>query len=341
MLVGEFVGRGIPLELFADGAAIPRQFTDPAAEHLATRRNAGLFDFSFMGCFEIAGPGALPFLERIQTRRIAALAPGRIAYTLLLRNDGTVLVDATVWRHERCWWLFTGRRSDRHYLAEAARGFPASLRDRSGEFAVIALQGPASLRLLAAALGAAPALPYFGFRAARLFGRKAWIGRLGYTGELGVEILVAERDGPEVWNRLRESGARECGFRAADSLRIEAGYILFCNELRAPVTPAELGMERLVDSPGEFVGAGRSAPARRRLVGVRLLGGPLRAGRTARVEVTSECESPLFGPLALGFAGSDDAHPGSLAVLEDGRVGRIARLPFFDPPRAVPRRPFA
>jgi glycine cleavage system aminomethyltransferase T len=73
-------------------------YTDAAEEHLATRRACGLFGFSFMGHFEIAGAGSRAFLDRLQTRNLAALAPGRIAYTLLLRADGTVFIDATVWR---------------------------------------------------------------------------------------------------------------------------------------------------------------------------------------------------------------------------------------------------
>ena len=72
-------------------------YTDAVEEHLATRRACGLFDFSFMGHFEIAGDGARAFLDRLQTRNLAVLAPGRIAYTLLLRPDGTVFIDATVW----------------------------------------------------------------------------------------------------------------------------------------------------------------------------------------------------------------------------------------------------
>ncbi len=113
--------------------------------HLATRRAMGLFDFSFMSLCEITGGGALAFLERLQTRSIAALEPGRIAYTLLLRDDGSVIIDATLWRHaDGEWWLFTGRRSDVAWIAALAAGFDVRIRDRSAEFAVLALQGPST-----------------------------------------------------------------------------------------------------------------------------------------------------------------------------------------------------
>ena len=94
-------------------------------EHLATRRAAGLFDFSFMGLYEFHERSSI---QRLQTRDLSALEPGQIAYTLLLKDDGAVLIDATVWRLDgERFWLFTGRRS-------AFGG-----RDRSGEYAILAL----------------------------------------------------------------------------------------------------------------------------------------------------------------------------------------------------------
>ena len=78
-------------------------------QHLATRRAAGLFDFSFMGLHEFRGKSEV---QPLQTRDLDALRPGQIAYTLLLKDDGSVLIDATVWRLDgERFWLFTGRRS--------------------------------------------------------------------------------------------------------------------------------------------------------------------------------------------------------------------------------------
>src|SRR5205085_4566557 len=79
-------------------------------EHLATRHAAGLFDFSFMGLYEFRGTTEL---EPRQSRRLAEIEPGRIAYTLLLNEDGSVFNDATVWNMgEDRWWVFSGRSSD-------------------------------------------------------------------------------------------------------------------------------------------------------------------------------------------------------------------------------------
>lgn len=308
-----------------------------AEEHLATRRAAGLFDFSFMSLVEVAGPGAQGFLERLQTRLVAVLEPGQIAYTLLLRGDASVFVDATLWRHvDSRWWIFTGRRGDVAWIVALASGFDVDVRDRSGEFAILALQGPRSLERLEAPPR------YFRFLEARVEGFPAWVARLGYSGELGVEILVPFADGPALSSRLAQSGARPCGFEAANSLRIESGYILFGNELPARPDPFELGMDRLVTGHAyvgvEALRKKRFAGPLRKLVGLVPTGSTRVRGMQPDAQLTSETWSPLFGrAIGMGFAPAGDCAPGTLVRVEDGRLARCARLPFYDPARARPR----
>jgi len=321
-------------------------YTDAAEEHLATRRACGLFDFSFMSHFEVAGANARAFLERLQTRNLSVLAPGRIAYTLLLRPDGTVFIDATVWclAPDR-YWLFTGRRSDFGFVAEAVRERGVALRDRSGEHAVLALQGPESARVLERYLGTSSGVRYFGFRAATLADVPVTIGRLGYSGELGYELIVPGDAAPALWRKLAVD-ARECGFDAANSLRIESGYILFANELARAVNPFELGFERLVSFDGrQFVGSQALRPLRRREPGRRLVGLDELARRDRsstddlpRAELTSRVRSPIFGrELALGFVPADAAAPGTRVSISAGEIGRVCRLPPYDPGRVLPR----
>lgn len=322
-------------------------FTDAAEEHLATRRSCGLFDFSFMSHIELAGDGARGFLDRLQTRNLARLAPGRIAYTLLLRPDGSVFIDATVWclAPDR-YRLFTGRRSDFALVADAAREAGVDPRDRSGEHAVLAVQGPRSARVLERRLGAALGVPYFGFRAAMLAGVPVTIGRLGYSGELGYELVVPVDAAPALWRELAID-ARECGFDAANSLRIESGYILFSNELTAPVNPFELGLGRLVSFDGRaFTGSGALRGPRWRESGRRLVGldgfaarAPASLVGLPRADVTSRAYSPVFGrELALGFAPAEAAVAGGIVSTSADEVGRVRRLPFYDPGRVLPRR---
>jgi glycine cleavage system aminomethyltransferase T len=286
-------------------------------EHLATRRAAGLFDFSFMGLYEFQD---LASIQTLQTRNVENLQPSQIAYTLLLKDDGAVLIDATVWRLDaERFWLFAGRRS------------VYGGRDRSGEYAILALQGPASGRILSRLIGkdAVLALKYFHF----LEKENLIAARLGYSGELGYELLVPATDAAALRQKLleagRNEGLRECSWAAADSLRIESGYVLFDRELDGRANPRELGLERLVSDEKSF-------ELRQKLVGLEILDEPGRADLPPAT-VTSECFSPTLGKtVGLGFVGPKIA-PGSAARLGDGRFARVATLPFYDPQRRRPR----
>lgn len=357
-----FKSRAVPLTDIVAGSGIvtPTFFNDAAEEHLATRRAAGLFDFSFMACCEIRGGDAGDFIEYIQTRSLSQLAPGRIAYTLLLRDDGSVLNDATIWHHsDDGYWLFTGRRSDVGHLAEIAVSFDVELIDRSQDYAAIAVQGPHSWRVINACWpqwhGLPP--PYYSFVRGDFDGNACWLARLGYSGETGCELIVEATAAAQLWQRLCTLGVpglAECGFSATNSLRIEAGHIFFGCELASPFTPFELGLSRLVTlrrrpfhGSGALLQHARANP-RRRLTGLlptsddapAITAGEMCAVAAAGTAiVTSAAWSPLFRrPLALGVVNVADCQSSSWVQLADGGTAVTARLPFYDPARILPRR---
>jgi aminomethyltransferase len=284
-------------------------------EHLATRRSAGLFDFSFMGLCEFHGKAEL---QALQTRNLDALVPGQIAYTLLLKKDGAVDIDATVWCLDTGrFWLFTGRR--RHYGGH----------DASGAFAILALQGPASGRVLARLVGkeAVLSLKYF-----RIFEKKElMIGRIGFSGELGYELLVPASEAAALRDKLLHMAeVTECSWTAANSLRIESGYVLFDREVDGHANPRELGLDRLVNHKKI------NFETKKKLVGLEILDAPGRVDLPP-AQVTSECFSPTLGkPLGLGFV-SPGVEQGSAVRFPDGRTARVVSLPFYDPQRARPR----
>jgi aminomethyltransferase len=318
----------------------------------------GLFDFSFMGCTAIKGPDALACVNALQTRCLDALRPGRIAYTLLLRNDGSVLIDATIWRLDReLFWVFTGRRADCTYIAQFGARFNVAIAERSESHAVIAVQGDISRRTIEQCLPGIglTALPYYGFQQALFGDTECWIARLGYSGETGYELVLANEAASVLWQALLarggDAGLLECGFDAMDSLRIEAGHILFTHELASPVTPFELGFAKFVDIDGHEFCGGHALRAQRRQNPQRRLAGLLPArGDEAGLDqpkhladgsavMTSACWSPLLERrLGIGFVAARDAHPGTAVRLSSGGRARVARLPFYDPAKLLPRR---
>lgn len=353
-----FQQRGIALIELARGLTTPVRFTDPVVEHLATRRAAGLFDFSFMACAGIEGRDSLAFLHGLQTRNLAGLPDNRLAYTLLLREDGTVLDDATVWRlaADR-YLLFVGRRDDLQHVARHASDYGVSISDRSREYAVIAVQGRHAWMAICCCFAGdpPPSLPYYGFAETAFRGGPCLVARIGYGGETGYELVIAAEAAPELWEDLVRAGANlglaECGFEAIDSLRIEAGHILFLRELAMPVTPYQIGLSRLLDFyRGPFIGMDalrrmRWQAPRQCLVGLLIDEADTLAPYvtacilpgTARL--TSSCVSPIFGRrIGLGFVTAADRHPGTRVEVAAGVSARVARLPFYDPAKFLPRR---
>jgi len=279
-------------------------------EHLATRRAAGLFDFSFMGLYEFQGPPR-------QSRRLEEISAGRAAYTLLLNDDGSVFNDATVWNMgDERWWVFTGRPSDVDWFGKSAR-------DRSGEHAILALQGPDSGRILSRIVGEqfVRDLRYFHFAQAK----DMLIARLGYSGELGYELLVSGKNEGKLRDKLRDVTA--CSFEAANSLRIESGYVLFDREIDGRANPSELGLDRFT---------GKRFPMNRKLVGLEIAEGRA-SGELQAASVTSQCDSPTLGKgIALGFAPAG-SRPGDYLRVDNDYLARVVPLPFYDPGRRRPR----
>ncbi len=333
---------GLRSELARAGIAL--DYGDAAGEASACRAAAALFDFSFMSRARVSGPGALRLLARLTPRPLADLPAGRIRYAFALDRHGSVVADLTVWCLERGRYeLMSGRHEEIATLAAWAAD-AAAVEDLSAESAVLAVQGPASLAALAAlAPGEAlAAIPYFGHAALELAGISCRVGRLGYTGERGFEILLPRSARAEIWQALA-ARVRPAGFAAADILRIEAGFLLFANELAFPVTAGELGLERYA--------AESAAPRRVRLAAFRARADrrpilppppPPAAAfppRPGEIVATSACWSPhAAGVLGLGYVRAEE--PACAGLLDGSRrfhaVEEVA-LPFHDPAKRRPR----
>jgi aminomethyltransferase len=310
---------------------LTRDYGDIDAEVAACRNDAALFDFSFMSRGAATGPLARSAVQALTTRPLESLRPGRILYGVRTDERGRALADLTVWQigSER-YEVFSGRRED---IAALAGGD-----DLTAESCVLSLQGPGSLRALAglAALDVLAQVGYFGHVSLDVAGIPCRIGRLGYTGERGFELIAPADSKRKLWAIL-SARARPAGFAAADVLRIEAGFVLFANEFRPAVTSAEAGLQR-------FVGAEeKSPPARAELVGFTatcrdrpVLYEPGDAFRFPperdEILVTSAAWSAALGcVIGFGYVKAGERPQALVDPSGTFQIIRVAGLPFVDP----------
>ncbi|NLC69793.1 MAG: glycine cleavage system aminomethyltransferase GcvT [Desulfuromonadaceae bacterium] len=222
-------------------------------EHLAVRRNAGLFDVSHMGQVRVGGKEALSFIQYLTTNDAALLTPGQVQYTIICYPNGGTVDDTTLYRLGEEEYLFcvNASRCDEDFAwmktIAAERGFNIRLENLSDDYGLLALQGPAAAAILAKITGAGlAALSSFHFIEGETAGVKALISRTGYTGEDGFELYLPASETATVWSALldagKENGLLPVGLGARDTLRLEKKYALYGHELGPDITPLEAGL---------------------------------------------------------------------------------------------------
>ena len=310
-LFDRHVAAGARLVPFA-GWEMPVQYAGVREEHLAVRRHAGVFDVSHMGEVETRGPDALAFLQRMLSNDVSKIALGGAQYSVLCRDDGGVLDDLFTYRLAEDRYLTVtnaaNHAKDLAWLRAHAAGFDVQLADRLDDYAMLAVQGPAARELLAPlADGPLPAR----FRTAELTvaGVPALVCGTGYTGEDGVELLCAPAGAPAVWDAVLGAGVVPAGLAARDTLRLEACFHLYGNDLMESRGPIEAGLGWCCKEATGFVGAEavaavRAAGPAERLVPFAFTGpGIPRQGNAVLGggEVTSGTLSPCLG-VGVGMA---------------------------------------
>jgi len=259
-LYDRHVAAGAKLVEFA-GWEMPIQYAGVREEHMAVRENAGVFDVSHMGEIETAGPGAQALLQRLLSNDVAKLPIGGAQYSVLCREDGGVLDDLFTYRLEADRYLTVTNASnherDLAWFQEHAQaeGFgEVELIDRIGDYAMLAMQGPRA-RELVQAISDAPLPARMTAATRRLAGAQVLVCGTGYTGEDGVELLASPREAPNLWDELLRRGAVPTGLAARDTLRLEACYHLYGNDLSTARGPIEAGLGWCCKEDTQFIGS--------------------------------------------------------------------------------------
>jgi aminomethyltransferase len=328
------------------GWEMPVQYAGVREEHLAVREHAGVFDVSHMGEVETRGPGALDFLQRMLSNDVAKLAVGGAQYSVLCREDGGVLDDLFTYRlaADRFLTVTNAANHDKDFawLRAHAAGFEVELADRLDDYAMLAVQGPEARALVAPLLGDGEQLPAR-FRTAELHvaGVPALVCGTGYTGEDGVELLCAPAGAGTIWDALLAAGVVPAGLAARDTLRLEACFHLYGNDLMESRGPIEAGLGWCCKEDTGFVGAEAVAAARaagpaERLVpfaftgpGIPRQGNPVVGGG----EVTSGTLSPCRGVgIGLAYVPAEVANAGVGTAIEIDVRGKVRPAAIEDKP---------
>jgi aminomethyltransferase len=297
---------------------MPVQYEGVRAEHMAVRSDVGMFDVSHMGEIETSGPQALELLQRLISNDLSKVPVGGAQYGMICREDGGVLDDLFTYRLDADRWLTVSNAanhvSDLAWWREHAGAFEAQVHDRIEDYAMLAVQGPRA-RELVQAISDAPLPARMTAATRRLAGREMLVCGTGYTGEDGVELLLAPVDAPALWDELARRGAVPAGLAARDTLRLEACYHLYGNDLSTERSPIEAGLGWCCVEDTGFVGseavrAVREAGPEEKLVafaidgpGIARQGNPIAGGGV----VTSGTHSPSLG-VGIGLAYVPAAH---------------------------------
>jgi aminomethyltransferase len=346
-LYDRHVAAGARLVPFA-GWEMPVQYEGIRAEHLAVRERVGVFDVSHMGEVETSGPDAEAFLQHVLSNDVTKIAERGAQYSVLCRDDGGVLDDLFTYRLPNSFLTVTNAANherDLAWMRSQATGFDVTLADRLDDYAMLAVQGPQARALVASlADGELPKR----FRTADLTvagARDTLVCGTGYTGEDGVELLIAPQHAPAVWDALIEKGATPAGLGARDTLRLEVCFHLYGNDLMEERGPIEAGLGWCCKEDTGFVGSAavravREAGPEEKLApfvmtgpGIARQGNPVAGGGV----VTSGTMSPSLGiGIGMAYLPAASAEPGTpieIDVRGKPRAAEVRARPLYSKER--------
>jgi aminomethyltransferase len=337
-LYGRHVALGARMVPFA-GWEMPVQYEGVIPEHRAVRNDWGVFDVSHMGEIEVEGPRARELLQSLLANDLDRIDPGQAQYTLLTNERGGIVDDLIVYVLDPHRYLLivnaSNRERDFEWLRDREiRG--SDVRDVSDEYALLAVQGPRSIERLGL-----PEAPAFTFAERTFGGIECMISRTGYTGELGVEVLVMAEDAEALWDQVLERGAKPCGLGARDTLRLEVCYPLHGNDISPETDAISAGLGWVCALDKEFTGVDElrrikeTGPAQRLVAFVMADKAVPRQGMAVAEggEVTSGTHSPMLDRgIGMAYVPAGLAEPGNRITIDvrgRPRAAEIVKKPVY------------
>ncbi|MEM3985484.1 MAG: glycine cleavage system aminomethyltransferase GcvT [Candidatus Methanomethylicia archaeon] len=264
-----FESRGAKIIDFV-GWKMPLWFTNISEEHLAVRNNVGIFDVSHMGRMLIEGVDSTQFLNYVTTNDVEKLRVNRMHYSLICNENGGIKDDIMLQKISEEKYVLICNASNRekiyNWLMQKSMGFNVKIEDVTFEVPMIALQGPYAEKTLQKLVDVdLSKVKFWRLTTTKIAGYDVIISNSGYTGENGFEITFwriprSEIDNfikiyNEIINAGKEYGLKECGLGARDTLRLEAGLVLYGNDIDEDTTPFEAKLDYAVKmEKDKFIG---------------------------------------------------------------------------------------
>lgn len=356
------VAQGAKMVPFA-GYELPIEYTGIKVEHLSVREKLGIFDVSHMGEFFANGPKAFELVQKLTSNDVAALSDGKVQYSCLPNEKGGIVDDLLVYRinEEKYLLVVNGANVEKDwkhcvkYAEDLGMKVGEEFVNSSDEICQLAIQGPLALKAMNSLVDFdLEAMTYYTFRIGTFAGiEDAIISITGYTGSGGCEVYVKNKDAQKLWNAIMEAGKDyeliPCGLGARDTLRLEAGFCLYGNDLDDEHSPISAGLgwiTKLVEG-NEFVGRDtvqkhkdENPPCRLKPFVLTERGIPRQGYKVVNAEgnevgvVTSGTVSPLTGK-AIGLAYMQPGYykTGTEIYIEirNKKVkAEITKLPFYE-----------
>lgn len=346
------IAAGAKMVPFA-GFLMPVQYRGIIEEHKAVRSGVGLFDLTHMGEFEVFGPQAMEFIQKVTTNDVSALAEGQIQYSCLPYPDGGIVDDLLVYNLGDHYLLVVNAANINKDFAWLSKHLidGVTLVNRSDDFSLLAIQGPEAIKLMSDLTDFDLAgMQYYWAARTKVAGKEVLFSRTGYTGEDGFELYIPNAEGAHFWEAIIEAGKKYnlglIGLGARDSLRLEMKMALYGNDIDQTTNPIEAGLGWIVKlDKGEFIGSEAIAKVKadkpkRKLVclvlegkafprqGYEIYDGDEKVG-----QVTSGTVSPSLGqPIAIGYVVKRLAKSGNRVEIEiRGRrfPAEVVKPPFY------------
>jgi aminomethyltransferase len=343
------VAHGARMVDFA-GWDMPIQYTTIIEEHQAVRSDVGLFDISHMGRLSFGGPDSLALIQHVYTNNAATMKDGQVRYGLVCNAQGGIRDDVLVYRWPYGYAMVvnaSNRGKIVEWLAQHKGSRNVEIRDQTADTCMVAVQGPRALEICKGLTAAnADKLSYYYATPTTYHGKPCVVSRTGYTGEDGLEIMIAAALAVELWEDLTQRKAKPCGLGARDTLRLEAAMPLYGHELSEEIDPLQAGLGWAVKlDKGDFIG--RDALVRRqqdktlpKRVGLELEGKRIaREGLSVLLKdrqigrVSSGTFAPTLGKsVAMAYVESQHSEPGTACNIDirgKAEPARIVPLPFY------------